>query len=87
MMHLTGLAYCLLPIVHCLLVIQDVPGAQKVALPVNFCKDKSVNNTFPQAIRFCTTITVQKTSNNNLISNLYRFITFIVLNPLKYKLS
>jgi hypothetical protein len=39
-------AYCLLPIVYCLLAIEDVAGAQKVALPVNFCKDISVNNTF-----------------------------------------
>jgi hypothetical protein len=38
------IAHCPLPIAHWLL--QDVPGAQKVALPVNFCKDISVNNTF-----------------------------------------
>lgn len=31
---------------YCLLAIEDVAGAQKVASPVNFCKDISVNNTF-----------------------------------------
>ena len=37
---------CLLSIVYCPLAIEDVAGAQKVASPVNFCKDISVNNTF-----------------------------------------